>query len=158
MRCLLRAGEVRSPRRSESTPQYWAEQAPARLRPAFRSAETDGAVLRPLQSFHAGHQRLIEEDLRRAGQVCIAARDTHGIDSKKPLPFFAVKQRIETVSTIRHAVSSITRVGLFRPRSDGLLTCPADAAPMLCRIFRKCPSFRYEIKTFMIERAPGLTT
>jgi hypothetical protein len=27
--------------------------------------------------------------------VCIAIRDTHGIDDKNPLPFFAVKQRIE---------------------------------------------------------------
>jgi hypothetical protein len=34
--------------------------------------------------------------LRRVGQVCIAARDTHGTDAKNPLPFFAVKQRIET--------------------------------------------------------------
>ena len=42
-----------------------------------------------------GHQRLIEEGLRRVGQVCIAVRDTHGIDAKNPLPFFAVKQRIE---------------------------------------------------------------
>ena len=27
--------------------------------------------------------------------MCIAIRDTHGIDEKNPLPFFAVKQRIE---------------------------------------------------------------
>ena len=33
--------------------------------------------------------------MRRVGQVCIAVRDTHGIDDKNPLPFFAVKQRIE---------------------------------------------------------------
>jgi hypothetical protein len=33
--------------------------------------------------------------LRRIGQVCIAVRDTHGMDAKNPLPFFAVKQRIE---------------------------------------------------------------
>jgi hypothetical protein len=38
---------------------------------------------------------LIEEGLRRVGQVCIAVRDTHGSDEKNPLPFFAVKQRIE---------------------------------------------------------------
>jgi adenylylsulfate kinase len=47
------------------------------------------------QPFHPGHQRLIEEGLRRVGQVCIAVRDTHGLDAKNPLPFFAVKQRIE---------------------------------------------------------------
>ena len=33
--------------------------------------------------------------MRRVGQVCIAVRDTHGIDANNPLPFFAVKQRIE---------------------------------------------------------------
>jgi cytidyltransferase-like protein len=57
----------------------------------------DRADLRivPNQPFHPGHQRLIEEGLRRVGQVCIAVRDTHGIDEKNPLPFFAVKQRIE---------------------------------------------------------------
>jgi hypothetical protein len=38
---------------------------------------------------------MIEEGLHRVGQVCIAVRDTHGIDAKNPLPFFAVKQRIE---------------------------------------------------------------
>jgi cytidyltransferase-like protein len=47
------------------------------------------------QPFHGGHQRLIEEGLQRVGQVCIAVRDTHGIDERNPLPFFAVKQRIE---------------------------------------------------------------
>jgi cytidyltransferase-like protein len=47
------------------------------------------------QPFHSGHQSLIEEGLRRVGQVCIAVRDTHGIGDKNPLPFFAVKQRIE---------------------------------------------------------------
>jgi cytidyltransferase-like protein len=47
------------------------------------------------QPFHLGHLRLIEEGLRRVGQVCIAVRDTHGANAKNPLPFFAVKQRIE---------------------------------------------------------------
>jgi cytidyltransferase-like protein len=47
------------------------------------------------QPFHRGHQRLIEEGLRRVGQACIAVRDTHGINEKNLLPFFAVKQRIE---------------------------------------------------------------
>src|SRR5580692_1757735 len=36
-----------------------------------------------------------EEGLRRVGQVCVAVRDTHGVDAKNPLLFFAVKQRIE---------------------------------------------------------------
>jgi cytidyltransferase-like protein len=77
------------------TPQYWAEQALARLRPAFDPQKPTALFLGRYQPFHPGHQRLIEEGLRRVGQVCIAVRDTHGVDDKNPLPFFAVKQRIE---------------------------------------------------------------
>ena len=80
---------------AEGTPQYWAEQALAQLRPAFDPQKPTALFIGRYQPFHPGHQRLIEEGLRRVGQVCIAIRDTHGIDEKNPLPFFAVKQRIE---------------------------------------------------------------
>ena len=66
-----------------------------RLRPAFDPQKPTALFIGRYQPFHPGHQRLIEEGLRRVGQVCIAIRDTHGIDDKNPLPFFAVKQRIE---------------------------------------------------------------
>jgi cytidyltransferase-like protein len=79
----------------KGTPQYWAEQALLKLRPAFDPQRPTALFIGRYQPFHAGHQRLIEEGLRRVGQVCIAVRDTHGIDQKNPLPFFAVKQRIE---------------------------------------------------------------
>jgi cytidyltransferase-like protein len=79
----------------EGTPQYWSEQALARLRPAFDPQKPTALFIGRYQPFHAGHQKLIEEGLRRVGQVCIAVRDTHGTDGKNPLPFFAVKQRIE---------------------------------------------------------------
>jgi adenylylsulfate kinase len=81
--------------RAEGSPQYWAEQAVARLRPAFDPQKPTALFLGRYQPFHPGHQRLIEEGLRRVGQVCIAVRDTHGLDGNNPLPFFAVKQRIE---------------------------------------------------------------
>jgi cytidyltransferase-like protein len=80
---------------AEGTPRYWAEQALARLRPSFDPQKPTALFLGRYQPFHSGHQQLIEEGLRRVGQVCIAVRDTHGIDEKNPLPFFAVKQRIE---------------------------------------------------------------
>lgn len=80
---------------AEGTPQYWAERALAQLRPAFDPQKPTALFLGRYQPFHRGHQNLIEEGLRRVGQVCIAVRDTHGIDAKNPLPFFAVKQRIE---------------------------------------------------------------
>jgi cytidyltransferase-like protein len=79
----------------KGTPQYWAEQALALLRPAFDPQKPTALFIGRYQPFHGGHQRLIEEGLQRVGQVCIAVRDTHGIDETNPLPFFAVKQRIE---------------------------------------------------------------
>ena len=81
---------------AQGAPEYWAEQALSRLRSAFDPQQPTALFIGRYQPFHAGHQRLIEEGLRRVGQVCIAVRDTHGIDEKNPLPFFAVKQRIET--------------------------------------------------------------
>jgi cytidyltransferase-like protein len=80
---------------AEGTAQFWAEQALALLRPAFDPQKPTALFIGRYQPFHPGHQRLIEEGLRRVGQVCIAVRDTHGLDAKNPLPFFAVKQRIE---------------------------------------------------------------
>ena len=79
----------------QGAPQYWAEQALERLRPRFDPCKPTALFLGRYQPFHSGHQRLIEEGLRRVGQVCIAVRDTHGLDSHHPLPFLAVKQRIE---------------------------------------------------------------
>jgi cytidyltransferase-like protein len=81
--------------RAEGTPQYWADQALVSLRPAFDPQRPTALFVGRYQPFHCGHQRLIEEGLRRVGQVCIAVRDTHGIGDSNPLPFFAVKQRIE---------------------------------------------------------------
>lgn len=79
----------------EGTAQYWAEQALLRLRPVFDPRRPTALFLGCYQPFHRGHQQLIEEGLRRVGQACIAVRDTHGISENNPLPFFAVKQRIE---------------------------------------------------------------
>jgi cytidyltransferase-like protein len=81
--------------KAEGAPQYWAERALALLRPTFDPRKPTALFVGRYQPFHAGHKRLIEEGLRRIGQVCIAVRDTHGMDAKNPLPFFAVKQRIE---------------------------------------------------------------
>jgi cytidyltransferase-like protein len=81
--------------RAEGTPQYWAELALNDLRPAFDPQKPTALFIGRYQPFHAGHQRLIEEGLQRVGQVCIAVRDTHGTSAGNPLPYFAVRQRIE---------------------------------------------------------------
>src|ERR1044072_6364814 len=94
-RMFVAPGRVDLRVNAEGTPQYWAEQALMRLRPAFDPQKPTALFIGRYQPFHPGHQQLIEEGLRRVCQVCIAVRDTHGIDGKNPLPFFAVKQRIE---------------------------------------------------------------
>jgi cytidyltransferase-like protein len=80
---------------AHGTPQYWADQVLVRLRPAFDPQKPTALFIGRYQPWHGGHQRLIEEGLKRVGQVCIAVRDTHGLGEKNPLPYFAVKQRIE---------------------------------------------------------------
>jgi hypothetical protein len=80
---------------ADGAPQYWAERIFAQLRPAFDPQKPTALFLGRYQPFHGGHRRLIEEGIRRVGQACIAVRDTFRIDDRNPLPFFAVKQRIE---------------------------------------------------------------
>jgi len=79
----------------EGTPAYWAEKICERLLPTFNPKAPTALFLGRYQPFHDGHKRLIEEGLRRVGQVCIAVRDTHGIDDGNPLSFHEVKARIE---------------------------------------------------------------
>ncbi len=45
-------------------------------------------------SIRVAHRSFGSGDSRKR-PVCIAVRDTHGLDANNPLPFFAVKQRIE---------------------------------------------------------------
>ena len=101
---------------ADGAPHYWAEQALTLLRPAFDPQKPTALFIGRYQPFHPGHQHLIEEGLRRIGQVCVAIRDTHGIDTKNPMPFFAVKQRIEAALSVHAgrfvvvALPNITKV------------------------------------------------
>jgi len=76
-------------------PEYWAEQAMERLRPIFDWQRPTALFIGRYQPFHDGHRALIAEGLKRVGQVCVAVRDTHGIDEKSPYEFEYVKARIE---------------------------------------------------------------
>jgi len=80
----------------EGSPNFWAEKVCAHLLPTFNPQAPTALFLGRYQPFHDGHKRLIEEGLRRVGQVCIAVRDVHGTDDNNPLPFHAVKARIES--------------------------------------------------------------
>jgi adenylylsulfate kinase len=81
---------------AEGGPAYWAEKVCDKLLPTFNPKKPTALFLGRYQPFHHGHKKLIEEGLRRIGQVCIAVRDTHGTDEKNPLDFHAVKARIES--------------------------------------------------------------
>jgi cytidyltransferase-like protein len=81
---------------ADGTAHYWAEQIFRHLRPAFDPKRPTALFVGRYQPFHEGHRRLIEEGLRRVGQVCIAVRDTQHVDDKNPLSFFDVSRRIES--------------------------------------------------------------
>lgn len=80
---------------AEGTPEHWAERIMHRLQPVFDPQKPTALFVGRWQPFHAGHKVLIEEGLRRVGQVCIAVRNVHGQGSGNPYPFEAVKHRIE---------------------------------------------------------------
>ncbi len=80
---------------SDGNPRHWAEKILNKLQPQFDPQQPTALFVGRYQPFHDGHLRLIEEGLRRVGQCCIAVRDTQGTDTKNPLSFFQVKQRID---------------------------------------------------------------
>lgn len=80
---------------AEGAAAFWAHRVLERLLPTFNPKAPTALFIGRYQPFHDGHLRLIEEGLRRVGQVCIAVRDTHGTDEKNPFDFQAVKARIE---------------------------------------------------------------
>jgi hypothetical protein len=94
--------DVRIP--AAGTAEYWAERIARRLRPVFDPGRPTALFVGRWQPFHDGHKALIERGIERAGQACIAVRNTPHApgDDANPLPFEAVKERIET-ALWRHA-------------------------------------------------------
>ena len=82
-------------RTARQRPQPAPSAPPQGLAPPHNIDAEESVLGAILMSERPMYAIVIEEGLRRVGQVCIAVRDTHGIDEKNPLPFFAVKQRIE---------------------------------------------------------------
>ena len=80
---------------ANGTPEYWAEEAMKLLRPVFDPKKPTALFVGRYQPFHDGHRALIVEGLKRIGQVCIAVRNTQGVDDKNPFDFEYVRSRIE---------------------------------------------------------------
>jgi cytidyltransferase-like protein len=107
----------------EGSPAYWAERICEKVLPTFDPKLPTALFVGRFQPFHDGHKQLIEEGLRRVGQVCIAVRDTHATDANNPLPFHAVKSRIESALWQHrgrvHVVLVPNIVGIFYGRDVG---------------------------------------
>jgi adenylylsulfate kinase len=79
---------------NEGTPLYWADLIRSKLVPTFNPKAPTAFMLGRYQPFHDGHKKLIEEGIKRTGQVCVAIRDTQGTDEKNPFSFEIVEQSI----------------------------------------------------------------
>jgi adenylylsulfate kinase len=79
----------------DGTIEYWTDQVVSRLRPVFDPKRPTALYVGRYQPFHDGHKALIQEGMRRVGQVCIAIRDTHGLDANNPFSFGSIRARIE---------------------------------------------------------------
>jgi adenylylsulfate kinase len=79
----------------EGTVEYWRDEIARQVRPLFDAKRPTALFISRYQPFHDGHKTLIVEGLKRVGQVCIAVRDTTGIDDKNILSFEEVRTRIE---------------------------------------------------------------
>jgi predicted kinase len=79
----------------DGAPEFWAEKIAAAVRPMFDPKAPTALFVGRYQPFHAGHRALIEDGIRRIGQVCLAVRDTAGGDKGTPCLFEFVRARIE---------------------------------------------------------------
>jgi hypothetical protein len=80
---------------AEGTAEFWADAAARLLRPVFDPKKPTALMIGRYQPFHDGHKALIVEAIERVGQVCIAVRDTQGVDASNPFSFEYVRSRIE---------------------------------------------------------------
>jgi len=79
----------------DGAPEYWADKIVSAVKPLFNPKAPTALFVGRYQPFHGGHRTLIEEGIRRVGQVCIAVRDTTGVDKNSPYSFEFVRARIE---------------------------------------------------------------
>lgn len=76
------------------SPNYHCLNILRELRPVFDPKLPTALVVGRFQPVHQGHIALIEEAIERAGQVCIAVRETQR-DHNNPFPFHFCKQLLE---------------------------------------------------------------
>lgn len=94
----------------DGSPLYWATKIKQLLIPTFNSKAPTAFMLGRYQPFHDGHKKLIIEGINRVGQVCIAIRDTQGVDEKNPFNFEQVEQNIRAAMHEYDGKYSIVRV------------------------------------------------
>jgi len=80
---------------AEGSVEFWRDEIARQVRPLFDAKRPTALFIGRYQPFHDGHKALVVEGLTRVGQVCIAVRDTAGIDDKNVFSFEEVRARIE---------------------------------------------------------------
>jgi len=80
---------------SHGSPEHWAEQLCALVRPVFDPQKPTALMVGRFQPFHDGHKALAEEAIRRAGQVAIGVRNVHELGKSNPFSFEYVRARID---------------------------------------------------------------
>lgn len=85
---------------ADGTPLYWSTKVLNVLVPVFDTKKSTALFIGRYQPFHDGHKKLIEAGLARTGQVCIAVRDTQGMDEKNPFSFQSVERSIRSAMKI----------------------------------------------------------
>lgn len=69
------------------------------VQPTIDPQHPTGLMIGRFQPFHGGHVKLFEKILEKQGQVCIAVRNTHGVDDKNPFDFQSVVNHINAALT-----------------------------------------------------------
>ena len=75
------------------------------------------------QPWHAGHQKLFEETLKKTGQVNIMVRDVKGVDDN-PFDFETVKKNIFEYLNINTAEPIQNKIVPYMPSTCAILLLP----------------------------------
>jgi adenylylsulfate kinase len=86
---------------ADGAPELWADQVVRRVDSRFDPRKPTALFVGRYQPFHAGHQALIEEGIRRIGQACVAVRDTYGQGTSNPFHFAGLSRHRDRLDVIQ---------------------------------------------------------
>lgn len=106
------------------TPEYWVKEICKKICMVFDSKKPTAFFLGRYQPFHNGHKALIENGIKRVGQVCIGVRNMP-LDESNPYDFNYVKSRIDLALREYIGLYSVVQLpnisGIFYGRDVGYI-------------------------------------